>query len=130
MLRSFSFCLAVVATVASPLAAASSPTTDETVRHHVQCFVATSALIDRSEPVAKTSGLLASNFFAGQIFGAAPDIDFEAALRREVQGLDDAKYAALLKQCGAEMQNRGKQIQAAAAALEAAPPPPPPKPSS
>jgi hypothetical protein len=72
------------------------------------------------DPKNKTVSLLASNFFAGQIFGAAPDIDLSAALRREAPLLDEAATSALLVQCGREMVERGKQISAAGRALDAA----------
>jgi hypothetical protein len=93
---------------------------DAALRHSVQCFIATSTLLLSEDPKNKTVSLLASNFFAGQIFGAAPDIDLSAALRREAPLLDEAATSALLVQCGREMVERGKQISAAGRALDAA----------
>jgi hypothetical protein len=109
---------ATAAVALSPCAPAQAAD-DATVRHYVQCFLVMSALAASDDPKGKSAGLMATNFFAGQIFGAAPDIDLTAAFRREVPVLNDAKTQDLLSECGAEMDRRGSQIVAAGDALEA-----------
>lgn len=108
------FFAVAVAALPAPLAAQG-----EALSHSMQCFIATSTLTQSDDQTVKSAGLLGANFFAGQVFGASPDVDFWALLRREARFLDTARLTELLGECGAEMERRGKEIVAAAQALEA-----------
>jgi hypothetical protein len=106
-------------TVALALAPAVARADDVAVTHSVQCLLVVSSLATSQDAQAKLVGMMATNFFAGMIFGAAPDIDLTTAMRHEAPLLDDTKAKALLAQCGGEMKGRGDQITAAGQALQA-----------
>ena len=97
--------------------AAAAPLSPETA-HEVQCFIATSSLIDNPDKTISSGGLMGTLFFAGEVFGSDPHIDLAAAVKAEAQGLTDDRVKALLTQCGGEMTDRGKQISAAGAQLQ------------
>ena len=80
------------------------------LRHNLQCLVATS-IAGGSVPTDQQQGLqMAVLFFSGAVFGADPNIDLPAAVRSEMKDMTPTKVQALLAECGAEMQNRGKQL--------------------
>lgn len=88
-------------------------------RHSARCLIAVAALAQSDDATIKMSGLLGSMFFAGQLFGTAPDADMEAVLKREAVTIDEAAIKELRVQCGQELQLRGGQISAAGEALKA-----------
>jgi len=59
-------------------------------------------------------------FYAAQIFGADPDIDLTNLLVSEAKivATNGKLLGELGKQCGADMQRRGKQISEAGAAIK------------
>jgi hypothetical protein len=86
--------------------------------HSLQCFLAVSELAASDDPAVKMMGTMGALFFAGQVFGADPGIDLQAAVRDEARILTPQAMAALRTQCGAEMQKRGVEIQEAGQALQ------------
>jgi hypothetical protein len=88
------------------------------IEHQIQCFLSISTLIPSTDEQTKRMGVLGSMFFAGEAFGADPKIDMTAAVRQETAKLDDAKVKQLLPKCGAEMNARGDQVNAAGKALQ------------
>jgi len=108
----------LAALVAAPLHAA----TKTDVGHDIRCFLAVSTLLDSPDKDMHEAGLAATNFFAGKIFGAAPDVDLTSAFRREADALTDTGIKSLLGECGGEMEARGDQLTRAADALAAAEP--------
>ncbi len=100
--------------IATPsLAQSDSPATT----HNVQCLIAVAELASSSDSTIKSVGLIASMFFAGQVFGGDPAIDLTAAVKAEASKLTPDEVKALQVRCGAEMKARGQQISAASAAL-------------
>jgi len=101
---------------AAPLSAA--PAKGD-VGHDIRCFLAVSTLLDSQDKDMHEAGLAATNFFAGKIFGTAPDLDLTAAFRREAAGLTDAGLKALMTECGREMEASGDRLTRAGDALAA-----------
>lgn len=108
-----------------PLAAALLPfnadaqTHDPAIRHSARCLIVVASLASSEDATLKMSGLMGSLFFAGQIFGAEPDIDLASLMKREAIDIDERLTKELLVQCGGELQRRGGQISAAGEALKA-----------
>lgn len=96
---------------------ASAEPVSPAMKHNLQCFLAVSTLSSSRDPAHKTMGSMGALFFAGQVFGADPDVDLVVALKAEASTLQDEMIKPLLVECGREMSARGKQIQAAGAAL-------------
>jgi hypothetical protein len=108
---------AMAALPVAPLPAAAQESAAS--KHNVECFLVVGALSENKDPKARTFGAMASNFFAGQIFGADPKIDLTAAMRREAKQMNEARFKTLLKQCTDEMKARHDQVTAAGKALSA-----------
>jgi hypothetical protein len=86
--------------------------------HDMQCFIAASVLADNADNEdTKNTGLMASMYFAGKVYGANPKVDFTAALDAEATKYDSLDHTALMKECAAEMQAHGNEIEAAGKAL-------------
>jgi len=107
----------LVALGAAPLQAA--PPAKGDVGHDIRCFLAVSTLLETQDKDMHEAGLAATNFFAGKIFGTAPDIDLTAAFKREASALTDAGIKTLMGECGREMEARGDQLTQAGNALGA-----------
>ena len=91
---------------------------DPAIRHAARCLIVVASLAENEDATLKMSGLMGSLFFAGQIFGAQPDIDLTSLMRREVVDIDAAQTRQLLVQCGEELKQRGSQLTAAGEALK------------
>jgi hypothetical protein len=86
--------------------------------HDMQCFIAASELADTADNAdSKNTGLMAAMYFAGKIYGANPKIDFTAALDAETDKYEGIDKTALMKECGAELEAHGNEIEAAGKAL-------------
>jgi len=108
----------LIALAATPsLAQPAAPDTT----HNAQCFVAIAVLANSDKPELKTMGLMGSIFFAGEIFGQNPHIDFTAAIKAAAAPMTNDQAQALRVQCGAEMAARGKEISAAGQSMAPAP---------
>jgi hypothetical protein len=106
---------AALAALAAPAHAQTAP---KYSAHDMQCFIAASELADTAEQAeAKNTGLMAAMYFAGKIYGANPKIDFTAALDAETDKYDSVDKTALMKECGAELEAHGNEIEAAGKAL-------------
>jgi hypothetical protein len=109
--------IATSASLLTPIALNAAPLSP-VIEHQLQCFLSISTLIPSTDEKTKRMGVLGSMFFAGEAFGADPKIDMTAALKQEAAKLDDARVKELLPKCGAEMNARGEQINAAGRALQ------------
>ena len=110
--------LAAAALAASLAAAIPSAYADEAkASRSVQCILAFSAAPRGSNPQASQAVAIATNFFAGQAFGAAPDIGLTALMRREASRMTVPQIRTLLAECGSEIQKRSGQLNAAAKAV-------------
>jgi hypothetical protein len=86
--------------------------------HDVQCFLASLALVNADDQNLKNAGSMGTMFFAGELFGADPNVDLAAAVKTEAPKMTPDLLKQLLPQCGAEMTQRGNQITAAGEALK------------
>jgi hypothetical protein len=98
---------------------ASAQGDDPAIRHAARCLIVVASLTANQDATLKMSGLMGSFFFAGQIFGAQPDIDLTRLMTREATAMDESQTKALLVQCGEELKQRGGQVTAAGQALSA-----------
>lgn len=88
------------------------------VRHSVRCMVVLSRLDQGRDPTFRNLGLIGGMFFAGKAFGADPDLDLSAAAREEARDLSTADVKTALRECGAELQKRSKDLSGAGQALK------------
>jgi hypothetical protein len=102
----------------APAAPALAQTLSDATRHDLRCFMASSLLAASTDPSLKTTGAVIAAFFAGKVFGAAPDIDLPAAMKAEAATLTPAAAKGLLMDCAAEFKTRAGQINAAGAAIQ------------
>jgi hypothetical protein len=114
MMKRLACAATAISLIAPPLSAQS---TVSGTTHNVQCLIAVAELASSSDATTKSAGLLASVFFAGQVFGGNPAIDLTAAVKAEASKLTPEDIQGLQVRCGAEMKARGQQISAASAAL-------------
>ncbi len=98
---------------------AAAQTYDPAIRHSARCLIVVASLASSEDATLKMSGLMGSLFFAGQIFGAEPNIDLTSLMKREAVDIDERRTKELLVQCGGELQQRGGEISAAGEALKA-----------
>ncbi|MBV8681321.1 MAG: hypothetical protein JO111_00500 [Caulobacteraceae bacterium] len=110
----FTFC---VAFVASPVFAATA-TLNPAEEHSAQCFIVMISLTNSTDSSLQESGYVGSTFFAGQLFGADPNIDLASTIQTEVPRLTPEITKNLVAQCGAELVDKAKQITAARQILE------------
>lgn len=111
--------LALPAPALAAPAAAAPASAEARIRHYAQCTVVGSVLASNPDEKLKSLGQRMLGFFSGHIFGASPNIDFTALLRREAPTIDEARVRALLPECSNEMRARSVQMAGAAAAVNA-----------
>lgn len=78
----------------------------------LQCALSAAHLQGSSDPQIRAVGMMVFFFFAGKIFGAAPDIDLNAALEQVAREVRTEPPQAALRRCGKEMEQRGNELQA------------------
>jgi hypothetical protein len=113
----------------SPLVALASLTTSaqaasQATGRDLRCFMASSLLATSDDPNMKTTGAIIAAFFAGKVFGAAPDINLPAAMKAEAATLTPAAAKELLMACAGEFKSRAAQISAAGQAIQGGAPKP------
>jgi hypothetical protein len=85
--------------------------------HALQCFIVTAELSQSSDEKLRRAGTMAMTFYMGQLFGADPAVDVEKGLIAEAKAMTPERAKALGRECGAEMQRRGAQVEAAGRAV-------------
>ena len=115
-LRTFAGLILAVSVI-SPLRAEQA---DPQISYYARCTIAFSSLTGGDDPALKPAGVMGTMFYAAQIFGADPDIDLTNLLVSEAKivATNGKLLGELGKQCGADMQRRGKQISEAGAAIK------------
>lgn len=96
--------------------------------HNLRCLIVAALIANSPDPAQKQIGMLAGVFYAGEVFGADPQVNLAEALKKEASTLKPGELETIRASCGAEMQARGKQISEAGDALKGfnlpeAPPP-------
>jgi hypothetical protein len=99
---------AIYLLAAAPLLIAASP--EEELRKDVRCFVAVGMLGQQKDENVRSAAMLAAQYFLGRIDGRAPAADLEDLVAREAPTLTEAETGQLLRQCGALMEKRGKDV--------------------
>lgn len=100
---------ALCAVLAAP---ASAQPPEPGLNGDLQCLLAIAQMQGSSDPLTRTIGMMGAMFFAGKIFGAAPDIELQAALEKAARGARAEPVQVTLQRCGEEMERRGDQLQA------------------
>lgn len=98
------------------LAAAAPPGAED--RADVRCLVVAYHLAGNEDKEISQAGILISQYYLGRLDGRSPGLDLEAAIEAETKGMDDAQMKALLERCGAEVEKRGKDVEALGTRLE------------
>jgi hypothetical protein len=87
--------------------------------HAMQCLLSMSAASGAAtSATARDAAKIGMLFFAAELFGMDPAIDLTATARAELPSLTRARAQTLVRQCGAEMQAKERQIAAIGTGLK------------
>jgi hypothetical protein len=86
--------------------------------HDTQCLLATTQLLQNTDPAIQQAAQIASSFFMGKLYGRNADYDLVAAATPFLTTLTEARIRVLLTECGAELSLRGAQVSKAGIAIQ------------
>jgi hypothetical protein len=105
--------LAAATALATGARAADTDTVADT-----RCLVAALALTQSTDPQVKAAAPAAALYFVGRLDGRAPDLDLEAAVIKQVNGMSPDDLRGELHRCGGILQGRGEKLKQIGADLQ------------
>ena len=104
-----------MALLLSASAAVAAPADDA---EDMRCLIVAAELADNQDSEIAEAGTLMTTYFLGRLDGRSPGANLEELLLREAAAMTDDDRQRLLIACSAQLELRGKQMEALGARLQ------------